>query len=319
MRVKNLEKAWHIHYLPEIDLNKLGYTTYLILIKFTNGTPSMGEMKSTLEKNPRVQLALSTKGESDLMVFFLTEMGENARFNISKAREDLFPNYDAEWMSAPVYPTYGFIPVNEKFFDVLKARVWNRSKEVPRQPEDSISNNEYSLLLELSKNGAIDFSEVDKKYGFDNGRAQYAYHKLKKKGIIRRITASITGLPMKYLAVLYAKEVNGNSWEESRPLLLAHIIKETKRPINQYALVGDTGIPNGGIFMFPVFDEKDLEIEEKELFSIMKNAKITTSIVTSSFAGSLCFRKFDNMYSRQYSRLVNDYKTLQDKQKLNYD
>ena len=306
-RVKGLEKRYGIRYTAEIDLDKLGYLTYLVLVKFQKEVPSMESLEAAVRKDPRIQLAFLTKGEYDLVVFLVTEAGEEGRVGLRRQRDFIFPEFDARWDRAPVYVTYGFIPVREEFFEVLKARVWKRSKEAPRPPEDSISNGEYRVLRELAKDGTVDFSEIDRRNGFDRGMAQYTYHRLREKGILKRVTMSMTKLPAKYLAFIYLENTNDRKWEEAKPKFLGHIIRETEAPTDRYALVGDAGTPDGTVFVVPIFDESDLGKEEEALKSIMTGSRITTSVITSSLVGAPCFRKFDKAYSRQHRRLVESH------------
>jgi DNA-binding Lrp family transcriptional regulator len=293
--------------MAEIDLDKLGYLTYLVLVKFHKDVPSLESLESAVKKDPRIQLAFLTKGEYDLIIFLLTEAGEAGRFSLHKQRDILFPEYDAKWDRAPVYITYNFLPIREEFFEILKMRVWQRSKETPRPPEGSLSNGEYCVLHELVKNGGADFSEIDRKYGFDKGMAQYTYHKLREKQIIKRITMSMTNLPMKYLAFLYLENTNDKKWEEVKPRFLKHIIKETNVTTDHYALVGDAGTPDGTIFIVPIFNDADFEKAKEELKSIMTGASVATSIITNSLINAPCFRKFDKTYSRQHKRLVESH------------
>jgi DNA-binding Lrp family transcriptional regulator len=306
-RVKNLEKRYGIRYMAEIDLDKLGYLTHLVLVKFQKEVPSLENLKAAVKKDPRIQLAFLTKGEYDLVIFLLTEAGEVGRFSLRKQRDILFPEYDAKWDRAPVYITYSFVPLREEFFEVLKSRVWKRSKETPRPSEGSISHGEYCVLYELVKNGAMDFSEIDRKYGFDKGMAQYAYHKLKEKQIIKRVTMSMTNFPVKYLVFIYLENINDKKWEEVKPRLLAHIIREMNVPTDLYALVGDAGTPEGSIFIVPIFNEADFGKEEEVLKSIVTGARVTTSIITNSLVNAPCFRKFDKTYSKQHNRLVESH------------
>jgi DNA-binding Lrp family transcriptional regulator len=305
-RVKSLEKRYGIKYTAEIDLDKLGYLTYLVLAKFQKEAPGMENLEAAAKNDPRIQLAFLSKGEYDIILFLLTGKDEKGAFSLYKAREELFPDRDARWYRAPVYITYNFIPMREEFFKVLKERVWKRSKENPKPPEGSISNGEYCVLYELVKDGAIDFSDIDKKYGFDKGMSQYTYHRLKEKQIIKRITISMVNLPVKYLAVLYLENTNDKNWEEAKAKLLAHMIKETNLPTDYYALVGDAGTPTGAIFVVPIFNEKNIEKAIEELKSIIKDASVTSSIVIGSI-NTPCFRKFDRAYSRQHNRLVESH------------
>src|SRR5208337_727513 len=81
-RVKKLEKRYGIRYTAEIDLDKLGYMTHLVLIKFQKDVPGLESLKAAVEKHPRIQLAFMTKGEYDLVIFLLAEAREEGRFSL---------------------------------------------------------------------------------------------------------------------------------------------------------------------------------------------------------------------------------------------
>jgi DNA-binding Lrp family transcriptional regulator len=319
-RIKNLEKRFGIRYLAELDLEKLGYLTYIVTIKFLREVPTQEQLEETLRKDPRIQLAFLTKGDYDLILFIVMEAeGERARLIMGSERELLFPKHDARWYNAPIYSLYSFIPLREEFLGILGQRVWTRSKGSPNPPEGSISQSEFAVLSELSKNGTADFSKIDAKYGFDKGRTQYAYHKLRTKGIVKRVTMTMTDLPLKYLAVLYVEDINDAKWEANKPALLSHTIKDTASPTNHYVFAGDTGIPNGTLFVLPVFRDEDLKNTEGEISSIIEDARISDSFVIKCLVGAPCFRKFDNRYSKQHAKLASKYGLAQAGPKIEYD
>ncbi len=71
-RVKILEKKYDISYIPEIDAQKLGYLSYIVFIKLIdNKLPPVKELKNVLENEPRIQLAITTTGDYDLILFSL--------------------------------------------------------------------------------------------------------------------------------------------------------------------------------------------------------------------------------------------------------
>jgi DNA-binding Lrp family transcriptional regulator len=317
-RVKSLEKMYGIKYTAEVDLGRFGYQTYLILIKFQKEVPSLENLKEELGRDPRIQIGFLTKGEYDLILFVLIDTADGGNLNLNQERAKLFPDRDAKWQCTPMFVSYNFIPMRVEFFEVLKDRVWKRSKETPRQPASSISYGEYCVMLELVRNGVVDFSVIDAKYGFDKGMAQYTYHRLKEKQIIRRMTMSMTGLPVRYLAFLYLENMNDNNWNEHKANLLAQIIGDTDAPANRYSLVGDAEAPSGTVFVLPIFNDADLEKAEEGLKSAIGSARLVTSIVASSLIGTPCFRKFDGTYSTQHYRLVRNY-GFKDRPRIKYE
>ena len=72
-RVKHLEKRYGIKYLPEIDIRKLGYLTYLIFVKFTEKAPNSEILRKELEKQPAIQVAMLTQGRYDLVMYVLIQ------------------------------------------------------------------------------------------------------------------------------------------------------------------------------------------------------------------------------------------------------
>ena len=88
--------------------------------------------------------------------------------------------------------------------------------------------------------------------------------------------------------------------------LLESIISETGTPVNRYLLVGDIGSPYGVLFLFPVFRDGGVEEALKEL-SKTPGMEIKDEIVTDVIIGRLCFRKFDNSYSKQNATLAGKF------------
>jgi hypothetical protein len=109
-------------------------------------------------------------------------------------------------------------------------------------------------------------------------------------------------LPIKYVAVIFLKVSYPKPYYKNIRHLMNTIIKNTSRHINRFALVGDVGLPVGGIFLLPVFEEADLEKAVKDLSSL-RGADVKTSIITKTLSGNLCYRKFDNSHSIQYGAI----------------
>jgi DNA-binding Lrp family transcriptional regulator len=215
-QIKKLERKYGIMYLTEIDVEKLGYVDYMALIKFSSKQPSFKEIREATEKEPMIQLVMTTKGDYDLVIHFLAKIGRKTREGIYSLRAKLFLDYDAEWCITPFYMHYGHIPVRDKFFDILKEDVWIKTKETRRRPEGKITARQLNVLRALNKNGAVDFATIDADCGFDRGASQYTYHQLREKGVIIRSTISMLNLPIKYNMMVLIEGINQKEWEADR-------------------------------------------------------------------------------------------------------
>jgi DNA-binding Lrp family transcriptional regulator len=301
-QVKRLERDYDIKHTLEIDTSKLGYSGFFITVKFLNDFPKIEELKEILSKESKIQLALLTKGDSDLVMYVLTiESGD-----INKLIFELRMKFKHEsiWNAAPISDGYGFVPLRDEFIDILK---------------DKLLTREYAVLKELNSNGNIDLTEIDKKYGFDKGRSQYSYHKLKEKGIIKRTTISMQKLPIRYIAIIFTDVINFEKFIKGRQKLLLNIIEQSERNyISKYLLVDDSVSPDTAILYLPVFNYGDLEAEVEKISNLDLGVRLRTMIATDTILGSLCFRNFDNSYSDQYKILSEKY-NVEGLQRINYE
>jgi hypothetical protein len=88
--------------------------------------------------------------------------------------------------------------------------------------------------------------------------------------------------------------------------------------LDRYSLVGDTGVPDGGLFIAPVYTNSDFSALEQELQAQVQGTVVNSLVVTDTIVGGLCFRKFDAAYSKQYAVLVKQYKAEQ-LTRINYE
>ena len=173
--------------------------------------------------------------------------------------------------------------------------------------KDELLQREYAVLKELNKNGRIEFSEIDKKHGFDTGRAQYSYHKLRESGLLKRVTITMQNLPIKYTAVISASIIDEGRFRKSREGLIRSVIENPDTPINKYLLVGDVAAPDGITFCLPVFGSDDLDRDIEKLNSLKLGMEFTTAIVTNLLVGEFCYRRFDNAHTEWQTALEREY------------
>ena len=210
-QVRSIERRYGIKYVPEIDVTKFGYMQFFLAVRFPDKKPPIEELKKILSNEPRIQVAMTLKGEYDLLICALAKTISELNDEIIIGMSKLLKDYDAIWTTIPLYETYNFVPVRSEFIDFLRGSMLAR---------------EYCVLKELNKNGQMDFSEIDRKYGFDRGRASYSYYKLREEGKIRRITITMQKLPVRYNGIILQTIVNRSQFEKGRSGLLSDIVEE---------------------------------------------------------------------------------------------
>jgi DNA-binding Lrp family transcriptional regulator len=310
-RIKKLERLCGIRYVPEINLEQLGYLKFLMLVKFIDKIPDVEILIRVLKKEPRVQFAMSlVGGEHDLIIYVLCTDNQELLYLIrSLARETDLCDYPSKWNVTPFYEHYGFVPLRNEFLQLLETRVLKRTRSRVIRNNDKkqqILMREFAVLTELNFNGAVDFTSIDRKYGFDRGRSQYAYGKLLEGKVLERITINMDKLPILYTGVIFVDVINQKKFAKTRPIFLVNISSDPKNITNTYSLAGDTGVPFGTILFKPVFKDGELE-KTRKMLSKVKGIEIKMATVTKLLVGGLCYRLFDNAYSIQRGVLTQTY------------
>ncbi|MDE1868437.1 MAG: AsnC family transcriptional regulator [Candidatus Micrarchaeota archaeon] len=315
-RIKRLEERYGLRYIAEIDTNKLGFFAYMVAVRFAGSRPSSETMREALEPEPRVQFCMLTVGKYDMLIYLIAESNRALASVIGSIRsQDAFSRHRAKWYVTPFYAAYGYVPLRDKFFDLLKERVWQRSRENPRPKPESILNRDYILLRELNSNGSIEFSEIDRKNNLQRSSAQYTYHKLIESGLIKRITITVQNPSGKrYDSIIFMNDINDSRYVKTREELLKYIIKDSGRMIDRFSLVGEKAVPDGMMFMMPVFSNNGLEQARDELAARVRGISASTQVVTDIVVGALGYRLFDPAYTSQYNVLAEQYSHVKEKQ-----
>lgn len=304
-----LEKMYGIRYMAEVDWHELDYNEYICFVKFEGVIPSAESLRSALSKEPRVQMAALTKGNYDLMIYFVAKNNDDITTALYLLRQGLLKEYKALWYLTPYNNYYGYIPLRDEFFDLVEEdKVWHREKEEPRKPRNKMTYSEYVTLRELNTNGDSEFTEIAGRFHLKPYNIQYAYRALKDKyKFLSRITLTLHNLPLKYNAVLIMKIKDMAAFQDTRKNLMLNVIEE-KIPSNKYITEGDISSPYSVIFIAPIFSDNDLAVLRKSITDEVKGIELEDMIVTEVIVGRLCYRLFDNMYSMQYKPLVEKYK-----------
>ena len=227
-RKRNLEKRFGIRYLASINVRWLGFSYYVAFVKFENEKPSAEELKETIKGEQRIQLALITNGKYDLMLYIAAEDDHTLNGVVSKLHSsDLLRKYTSSWMVTTYDDAYGYVPLRDEFFELLKSKIWQRTKETPRPSRGQLLKSEYAVLRELNSDGEASFSRIDKKYGLNKGNARYTYEKLKErrkytyeeladKKVLLRNTLTMGKLEIKYNTIIIMEILNSKEFLERR-------------------------------------------------------------------------------------------------------
>ena len=282
-RVKSLEKRVGIRYLLEVDTEKFGFTTYLILVKFEENMPSPQELKKVLEAEPRVQLAAITKGDYDMVAYLLDENSYKAEGRLwHLMSSNALNKYKARWYLIPFGQIYSFVPLTPQFIEqVLRQKQWRRSKDTVGPLDGKLMHRELALLGELNKDAAIEFTEIDRKHGFGRGTSRYTYGAMKEDGIIVRPTISMDNIGTKYLGIIIAETTDPHQVLLTREQLLQDIIAYGKTS-NKYALAGNISMPEGIMLFAPIIEEGDLDAYAAHLKARFKGT-ITRTFIVAGF------------------------------------
>lgn len=318
-RKENLERRYGIRYLASINYVKLGYSPYLAFVNFREKKPNVEVLKAALEKEPRIQLAMSAQGAYDLILYVLVENSFLLDEVISNIRSDEnLKDYESIWNTVAFDESYGYVPLRDKFFELVEKKVWRRSKETPKPTSDNLTQREYILLREMNADCSKPFADIEREHDLGHGAARYTFDRLIEKELVWRQTLTMRGYNVNYNAMILMTTNNKGAFLKDRAKLLQYIIKVYEAPSNRFALVGGILSPDGIIFIAPILRDGELEIELEWLGSQIAGITLNSVIITKIILGELCYRKLDNKHAKQMNILINEYKIEPPKNTLNY-
>ncbi|MGC8537793.1 MAG: Lrp/AsnC family transcriptional regulator [Candidatus Micrarchaeia archaeon] len=319
-RLKKMEASLGIHYTIDINSTAISFSTYFIFVKFIDPEPSPDSIRAALDAEGMVQLAMLTKGDYDLMMYCVAENNYTLNILLDRIRRhDAFVDVSAIWTVTPVDQSYGFVPFRDRFFDVLKEKVWARSRHNPRPSAHDLLYREYAVLKELNADSTASFSDIDKKYVLPLGSAKNAYGKLTSgdNPAILRPTISIANPNLKYVGIILLDIINKKMFMQTRDTHRKYIVNEQSAFTNRFSYICDFETPDGIMYIMPVYREGEMEDTGNSLVSILGGIKARYIVVRQVLIGSIDYRKFDNTYSTQYENLVKN-KVIEPKGRIDY-
>ncbi len=309
-RIKALGKAYGLHYVAEVNTERLGFLPFIVTVKFRGRVPPAEAIRKVMDSEPRVQLAMLTKGKYDLLVYLLGESSFSLAEKITAIRSSAeLKDYSSEWQISPFYHTYGYIPLRDDFFSLLRERVWHRTKSSSRPGPDSLLWREYALLKELNSDGLAGFAGIDRKYGLSPGSARAAYYGLMEKGVVLGVTITERNVRVKYNALILMDIIDRGEFNRTHRELLNFIIEGKNSPINKFSLVGDIYTVYGILFILPILSDGELQAELAKIAERIRGVEISTLVASDVLVGETCYRLLDNAESKQNRRIEQLDKT----------
>lgn len=306
-RIQRLERRYGINYTVEVGPRPFNFFRYVALVRFGREKPDIETMRRVIEKEPLVQLALSLKGQHDLFLYMLAENTQLLEDAVYRMRSDpSMARYKAYWNVTYISRAYGYLPLRQEFIELLKEKVWHKSKEHPRRQHDQLLEREYLVLSELNKDGRISFTDLDKKLGLNPGASDYTYNRLSEKGMIERVTINMANPQMKYPALFTVKQPNISIFNIHRNEFMAKLISLPKTPANTTSLFGDIGAPYGFVFIMPIYTSTESAVKTIADMSKQDTKDIKDYIITDTIIGSLGFRRAPPEITNQYKYLVKN-------------
>jgi DNA-binding Lrp family transcriptional regulator len=304
-RIKDVISRYAIRPTIEIKPDTFGFTRYLVTVKFLSKEPDYGAVREVLGKEPKIQLVMVGEGDYNIIIYLVIEDIHSLERLVYEIRSNpVFASYPSRWHATYLEEPYGwYMPMRDEFFDILKERVWHRSKEYPRKLSEQLLFSEYAVMKELNRNSRIKFSEVDKRYGFNKGHSSRIYEKLLERKTIKRSTIIMGKSLMKYPVFFYLEQLDIGSFNAARKSFLANLVEETDSPINKYMYTADVASPYGTALMAPVLKDGESEKLKEGLNRDVKGIALHSTIVTSILVGSLGVRRFDTKKSSSYEIL----------------
>jgi DNA-binding Lrp family transcriptional regulator len=308
-------EEYGLRFVPEIDINNLwkwefikkarmrtkrgilneameaipitGFGEYMMLVKFTGKAPSDAEIVAAFGTSYAPQFAARLEGDShDLMVYVVARSYEDA-VEFANAFGKKLSGHKMAIFTNRIWGVYGFFPLNAKLisqFDIF----------------DSYKN----LLLGLNGAGRDTFSEIGRKAGQGPAQMLYAYDRLIRTGILKRITY-YEGRPKCTINVMLSiKANNPKAFDEGKDAWFMKLIKQYEHSENECIFMCDTPSPKGMLVIASFRKSSDANRFVSSVRSTLAGVEVARHDIGNVLVGNLGIRNFDMRYSQQYRSLA---------------
>lgn len=267
------------------ELPTTGFGEYIVFVKFKGKEPKNEEIIKAMGNSYIPQFAARMKGDYDLMIYAIARSYEDAIQFVDSLSSNL-SKYPMLTYTTRTWSSFGFFPLNKKLieqFDIF----------------DTYKN----LLIGLSNTGRSTFTEIGKE--FNQGAAQmlYAYDRLVRTEIVRRMTY-FEAKPNNsvYMAILL-KIQNPKSFDECKCTWFKKLLKKYENEENECVFMCDMPSPKSMLVIASLSNNKKAESFLSGIRSSLKSVEMTKMRISKVLYGNLGIRDFDMRYTFQYKSL----------------
>lgn len=269
----------------EEELPLTGFNEYMIFVKFFGKQPSEDEIMKAFGNSYVPQFAARTKGEYDLMIYAVARSYEDAiQFTDSLNRS--LGKYEMLSYTDRIWSCFGFFPVSNKLIE-----------------EFDIFDTYKNLLFGLNGSGRNTFTEIGKRFNQGPAQMLYAYDRLAKTEILRRVTYFESKPKNAFNAIAMIRIRNIKGFEEALNNWYMKLVKEYEKNENECVYMCDIANPKGMMVLGSFHSKENLNRFFSRIKSSVKGVEITRIDLSKVVLGSMGQRDFDMRYSSQYKCL----------------
>ena len=305
--MKRLEEERKIHYIPQINIEKiqrneflalsrsmhkrsiqkslpmdLGFQEYIALIEFNDRVPTDKEVLHAIEGTFAPQYVARMSGSCNLFMYLVARNSFGMSAFLYSFMEKL-KEYDAVARMQSIARTFGYFPIRDTLIDQMQ-----------------IQHGHKRVLKALNKGIRRRFSDIGKELGMPGPSVAFDYRRLLDLGIITRPTLYMEKPREQVMKLFSFAIVNRKKFYKNRDRWLLDFVGKHLR---NYVFICNIASPEG-ILMLTRFN--DLLEAENFRFSLEKfnlGIKMGESTMINSIVGNLGVRNFEPSETMQYQYL----------------
>ena len=225
-RISSLERELGLRYILELNYKALGFSNMQILHLKLNKKPANAALIKIMNGSRLPQLAVTTKGDFDIVVFVIGSNAEERggwefELQLQLSKYGVLTN-----ASNVDIMHLGFIPLSRQIIETA-----------------AIDDTYKRIILELNDNSRISIKELSDRLSMNGDMVHYYIKKLVKEGFIKRFTTVITKPPAKCNILLFATYTFSNGMVDRiiKKRNTVYFRREEELPIsNEYQIVAST-------------------------------------------------------------------------------
>lgn len=288
-KLASMQNELGMKYTIELDERALGFTSpHLITVKFKK-RPNYSKIKELLLKSYIPQVAFSTNGSYD-MIIYANAFSTSEYAHWDKSMRILLGEYGADWKpSEVVHRQLGFFPIRNEA--ISKAKIDDKYKQ---------------LIKNLNMNSRLSFQQLSKSLGIHFNTIKYNYGKLIELGYLKRPTITLNPLKGLSFMTFFSNYTPVQGYENSSANARLAFMSDDDLPLISRYLICAPLIGSHDFFTLGVFDSYNAAynadvLYHKKMF-VKHNIKIAFGEINEVLIGRLPIRSVDTR--KEYNKII---------------